>query len=57
MADKDKRKVNANEDDQRNNRIHEHPDRPEPDTLEGPAGRDASKAEPDANMSPPKAGR
>jgi hypothetical protein len=52
MADKgkekDKRKVNANEDDQRNNRTEEHPDRGEPDTLEGPGGRNEAKAEQDA---------
>lgn len=45
MAEKDKREVNANEDDQRNNRIHEHPDRQEPDTMEGPGGPSAAKAE------------
>ena len=50
MADKDKerRKVNANEDDQRSNRDHERPDRGEPDTLEGPGGRHESKGEQDA---------
>jgi hypothetical protein len=46
--DKDKRKVNANEDDQRNNRTAERPDRGEPDTMEGPGGRNAAKAEQDA---------
>jgi hypothetical protein len=48
MADKDKRKVNANEDDQRSNRVNEHPDRDEPDTLEGPGGRNEAKGEQDA---------
>jgi hypothetical protein len=48
MSEKDKRKVNANEDDQRSNRTHEHPDRDEPDTLEGPGGRNEAKGEQDA---------
>jgi hypothetical protein len=48
MADQDKRKVDPNEDDQRNNRSKEHPDRGEPDTMEGPGGRNAAKAEQDA---------
>jgi hypothetical protein len=48
MAEKDKRKVNANEGDQRSNRTHERPDRDEPDTLEGPGGRNEAKGEQDA---------
>jgi hypothetical protein len=49
MADpKDKRKVNANQDDQRHNRNEERPDRGEPDTLEGPGGRNEAKGEEDA---------
>lgn len=48
MAEKDKRKVNANDDDQQSNRKNEHPDRGEPDTLEGPGGRNAAKGEQDA---------
>jgi hypothetical protein len=48
MAERDKRKVNANEDDQRSNRANERPDRDEPDTLEGPGGRNEAKGEQDA---------
>lgn len=48
MAEKDKRKVNANEDDQRSNRTNERPDRGDPDKLEGPGGRNEAKAEQDA---------
>lgn len=49
MADK-KRTENANEQDQQRNRTAEHPQRPdpEPDTMEGPGGRNESKAEQDA---------
>ena len=48
MADKDQRKVNANDDDQRSNRENERPDRGEPDTMEGPGGRAKGKAGQDA---------
>ena len=51
MAEKDKRKVNANDDDQQSNREKERPDRGEPDTMEGPGGRDAAKGEEDTNKS------
>jgi hypothetical protein len=45
---KDKGKVNANEDDQRSNRAQEHPDRAEPDKVQGPGGRNEAKAGQDA---------
>jgi hypothetical protein len=49
MAQRDRSKVNANEDDQKRNRTEEHPKRPEPpDTLEGPGGRHEAKGEEDA---------
>jgi hypothetical protein len=49
MTDK-KRTENANEQDQQRNRKSEHPQRPdpEPDTMEGPGGRNEAKAEQDA---------
>ena len=37
-----------NEKDQQRTRDAEHPQRPEPDTLEGPGGRHESKGEEDA---------
>lgn len=42
--------VNANEDEQRRTRSAERPERPtpEPDTMEGPGGRNESKAQSDA---------
>lgn len=43
MAERQKQS-HPNEDDQRHNRDAEHPQRPEPETLEGPGGRE-SKAE------------
>ena len=46
--DKQKTKVNANEDDQRANRAKDRPDRGEPDTMEGPGGRNEAKGEQDA---------
>jgi len=45
MADKDQRKVNANDDDQRSNRENQRPDRGEPDPggrAKGKAGQDAT---------------
>jgi len=48
--ERDRGKVNANEDEQRSNRTREHPSRPdpEPDTMEGPGGQRSGKAEEDA---------
>lgn len=48
MTHKEQRKVNGNDEDQRNNRIHERPDRPEPDTMEGPGGGNEANAGQDA---------
>jgi hypothetical protein len=44
----DKKRTHANEQDQQRNRDDEHPQRPEPDTLEGPGGRHEAKGEQDA---------
>lgn len=38
----------ANENDQKRTRNEEHPQRPEPDTLEGPGGRHEAKGVEDA---------
>jgi hypothetical protein len=43
-----KRDPDPNETDQKRNRSEEHPQRPEPDTLEGPGGRHETKGEEDA---------
>ena len=47
---RERKHVNANEDEQRRNRTEEHPSRPdpEPDTMEGPGGRHELKGEEDA---------
>ena len=47
MPQGDKR-THANDEDQRRNREAEHPQRPEPDTMEGPGGRNEAKGEEDA---------
>lgn len=44
----DKKRTQANEQEQKRNRDEEHPQRPEPDTLEGPGGRHEAKGEEDA---------
>ena len=44
----DKKRDHANEQDQDRNRTEEHPQRPEPDTLEGPGGRHEAKGKEDA---------
>ena len=38
----------ANEQDQHRNRGEEHPQRPEPDTMEGPGGRNEAEGVEDA---------
>lgn len=44
----DKKRTHANEQDQKRNRADEHPQRPDPDTLEGPGGRHEARREEDA---------
>jgi len=44
----DKKRTHANDEEQQRNRDEEHPQRPEPDTLEGPGGRHEAKGEEDA---------
>jgi hypothetical protein len=44
----DSKRTHANEQDQQRNRKDEHPQRPEPDTMEGPGGRHEAKGEQDA---------
>jgi hypothetical protein len=48
MAEHDKKRPHPNDEDQRRMHDEEHPQRPEPDTLEGPGGRHESKGEEDA---------
>lgn len=44
----DRKRNHANEQDQSHNRDDEHPQRPEPDTLEGPGDRHEAKGDEDA---------
>ena len=44
----DKQRTHSNEQDQKRTHDAEHPQRPEPDTMEGPGGRHESKVEQDA---------
>ena len=44
----DRKRTPANEQDQERNHEEEHPQRPEPDTLEGPGGRPDAKRDEDA---------
>lgn len=48
MAGRKEKRTHADEEDQHRTRDAEHPQRPEPDTLEGPGGRHESKGEEDA---------
>jgi hypothetical protein len=49
MPERDRSKVNANEDDQKRNRTEEHPQRPEPtETIEGPGRRHETRGEEEA---------
>jgi hypothetical protein len=44
----DRKRTQTNQQDQKRTRDEEHPQRPEPGTMEGPGGRHESKADQEA---------